>query len=284
MTGLRSAKPPLRIETDVGVFHVGQIAHDWGRPIENMDFDRLTGAPEMLALFYGVVSQYTVPDEPVDLIVGLPISSLMGEEARSTQREVRRALHTAHCWRADGVERSMVVEGVRITSQPVGAMFDYLLDDEGQMTAQGRSAFKGEIGILGIGMNTLDLLVVRDGSLVQRFTAGAKVGVRRLLELMDGQEGYSLAELDAKLRNGSLDVPETLRVWESEVVGAIEKQWADAFQRLSAVIGVGGGIMLLREVMLRRFRERLFVPDDPIIATSRGLYKYALMKSRRSKA
>jgi hypothetical protein len=132
-------------------------------------------------------------------------------------------------------------------------------------------------------MNTLDLLVVRSGSPVQRFTAGAKVGVRRLLELMDGRESYSLAELDTQLRNGSLDVSETLPVWQSEVTGAIERRWSDAFQRLGVVIGVGGGITLLREAMLRRFKERLYVPDDPIIATARGLYKYAQMKSRRRK-
>ena len=30
MAGVRMAKPPLRIQTDAGVFHVGESAHDWG--------------------------------------------------------------------------------------------------------------------------------------------------------------------------------------------------------------------------------------------------------------
>lgn len=281
MAGVRMAKPPLRIQTDAGVFHVGESAHDWGRPIENMDFERLTGAPEMLALVYGAATRYGVPQDPVGLMVGLPISSMMGEGSEAVQRQVRKALCTAHNWSADGVERSMTVERVRITSQPVGAMFDYLLTDDGQMTTAGRAASKGEMGILGVGMNTLDLLVVRKGSPVQRFTGGGKVGVRRLLELMDHQGTYSLAELDAQLRSGGLDIDDALPIWQSEVLGFIERQWADAFGRLGMVVGVGGGIKLLREAMLRRFRERLHIPDDPIIATARGLFKYTLMKARR---
>ena len=53
MVGLRSALPPLRIEADAGAFYVGDGAHRWGRPVENLDFDRLGGAPEMLALLLG---------------------------------------------------------------------------------------------------------------------------------------------------------------------------------------------------------------------------------------
>ena len=151
------------------------------------------------------------------------------------------------------------------------------------MPAERRSAFRGEIGILGIGMNTLDLLVVRNGSPVQRFTTGGKVGVRRLLELMDHQSTYTLAELDAQLRGGALDVSDTLPVWQSEVMGFVERQWADAFLRLGVVVGVGGGVKLLLELMLTRFKGRLFVPDDPIIATARGLFKYTLMKARRGR-
>ena len=45
MRGLRCSHPPLRIETDLGRFYVGSRSHDWGRPVENLDFDRLAGYP-----------------------------------------------------------------------------------------------------------------------------------------------------------------------------------------------------------------------------------------------
>ena len=283
MTGLRSREPPLRVETDAGIFYVGANAHDWGRPVENLDLERLTGSPEMLALFFGAMTRYGVPGDPANLIVGLPISSLIGEDAEPTQKAVRRALSGAHRWRANGLDRTLTVSKVRITSQPVGAMFDYLLSDEGAMPLPRRVAFKGEIGVLGIGMNTVELLVVRHGSPVQRFTGGEKLGVRRLLDLLNHQGTYSLAELDAQLRGGSLNISDALPIWKSEVLGFIEREWDTSFRRFAAIVGVGGGTTYLREPLLRRFRGRIFVPDDPIISTVRGLYKYTLMRDRRKR-
>jgi hypothetical protein len=281
MVGLRVARPPLKVETSAGVFYVGDGAHDWGRPVENLDFDRLNGSPEMLALFFGAMSHYAVPTESVTLIVGLPITTLMGETALHTQEAVVSFLRGTHTWRADGVAQTITINLVRITSQPVGAMFDYLLTDEGEMPPDRRVAFKGEIGILGIGFNTLDLLVVRGGSPVQRFTAGETLGVRRLLELTNQHGLYSLGELDAQLRNGSLDIQTALPIWQSELLGFLEKHWGSSFRRFNRVVIVGGGATLLRESLLLRFKEKGFIPDDPIIATARGLYKYMLMQARR---
>ena len=70
----------------------------------------------MLALFFGAITHYGVPDDPVALIVGLPIASLMGEEAKATQQAVRHALRSTHVWQADGVDCTMTVRSVRITS------------------------------------------------------------------------------------------------------------------------------------------------------------------------
>jgi hypothetical protein len=87
------------------------------------------------------------------------------------------------------------------------------------------AAFECKIGVLSIGVNTVELLVVRNGAPVQRFTAGETLGIRRLLELIPCREVFSVAELDAQLRAGSLDVGAVLPVWQSEVLGFIERQW-----------------------------------------------------------
>ena len=66
-------------------FYVGADAHDWGRGIENLDYDRLTGVPETRAIFYASLAQYiernSLPDRPVQLIVGLPLEPLSGPGA-----------------------------------------------------------------------------------------------------------------------------------------------------------------------------------------------------------
>ena len=282
MTGVRIRRPPLRVSTSAGEFYVGEGAHDWGRPVENLDFDRLNGSPEMMALWYGALTQYGLPHEPISLLVGLPIHVLSGPNAQGAQQAVRESLRGSHTWVADGQEQGLQVETVRLTSQPVGAMFDYLLDDEARMPTSRQVAFRGEVGILGIGMNTLDLLVVRGGTPVQRFTAGETLGVRRLLEVTDHDEAFSLSERDAQLRSGRLPAAAAVAVWQSEVLGFLERKWGDSFQRFEVVIASGGGSLLLREALLRRFRERLHIPDDPVIATARGLFKYARMATERA--
>jgi hypothetical protein len=277
MTGLRTTHPPLVVETTSGRFYVGEGAHSWGRPVENLDFDRLTGSPEILAMFLGALSRYGVPPDPTGLIVGLPVASLCD----TAQQAVKDFLKGEHTWVADGQSYTAKIESVLVTSQPVGAMFDYLLTDEGEMPADKRLAFKGEIGVLSIGMNTVELLVVQNGAPVQRFTAGGTLGVRRLLELTNRDGLYSLGELDAKLRAGTLEVGAYLPVWQSEVTGYVEKNWGGSYRRFTTVVVAGGGARILKEGLLSRFKDKVFIPDDPVISTARGMYKYTLMRAKR---
>jgi len=58
MLGLKSEKRPMMVTTSDGDFYVGAKAHDYGRAITNLDFDRLIGSPEMRALVYGAWSRY----------------------------------------------------------------------------------------------------------------------------------------------------------------------------------------------------------------------------------
>lgn len=122
MVGLRVTKRPLCIETGAGVFHIGANAHDWGRPVENLDLDRLTGAPELMALLYGALTQYGVSAEPVSLSVGLAIHALQGEDSRGLRQAVRDGLRGIHNELADGGEQAIETATARLTSQPVGAM------------------------------------------------------------------------------------------------------------------------------------------------------------------
>jgi hypothetical protein len=59
LTGLRAGAKPRRVEGKVGSFYVGQGTHTVGRLVQNLDFDRLTGSPEMMALFDGAMTMYS---------------------------------------------------------------------------------------------------------------------------------------------------------------------------------------------------------------------------------
>ncbi len=219
----------------------------------------------------------------IQLWIGLPIATLIGPEAGTIQKAVQDFLSGMHRWVADDNEQVCEIVSVTAASQPVGAMFDYLLTDRGEMPPDRKVIFRTkEIGIVGIGMNTVDLLVVAQGAPMERFTAGENIGVRRLLELTNGSGLYSLAERDDQLRAGMLDISTAQPIWEREVLGLIEQKWGTLFRRFAAIVVVGGGALLMREALLRRFGGKAIIPDDPVISTARGLYKFALMKAAKS--
>lgn len=274
LAGLDSGTMPERIMTENGTFFVGLNAHKWGRPIENLDPDRFSGSPELTALVYSALSQ--LKPSRASIIVGLPINILTGEEAAANAAEVKRWLAGRHIWQDSSYVHDITITGVRITSQPVGALMDYLLDDAGHYIGDNKRKARGEIGIISLGMNTVELLVVSNLQIVQRFTAGKVSGVRRLLELCNPGDLYSRGEIDAKLRDGTLDYKSALPIWSAEVSDVINKHWGDAWRRFAAVIVTGGGALLLKQQLQRKFVGHATFAPDPVISTARGLYKFAL--------
>jgi hypothetical protein len=284
--GLRKAKtPPTAIQNESGSFYVGAGAHDYGRPVENLDVDRFNGTPEMKALLHGSLTHYQQRygkfNTPLSVVVGLPNEVLTGDLAEQNVENVKRWLRGTHAWTADGEPYSVEIAEVKAASQVTGGLFDYLLNADGQFIPERKGAFNGEVGVITIGFGTVELMVVRNREIVQRFTSGAASGVRRLLEIVNGQRLYSLGELDLQLRAKQLDVREALPIWEREVTGVIEKQWGTAWKRFAAVLIMGGGAILLKDSLPHRFNGRAYLPDEPVQAIARGLYRLTLLQQAR---
>lgn len=216
----------------------------------------------------------------ISLTVGLPIGAITGPESAAVTAAVKSFLIGQHDWTANDSAHSIDITDVGVASQPVGALYDYLLNPAGQFLPDRKAIAKREIGILGIGMNTIDLLVTSNGAPVESFTGSDTLGVRRLLEQANGDRPYTLAQLDDQLRAGTLDLTTALPIWQREVLGIIEGTWGKYFKRFASIICVGGGSILLHDALLRRFNGKTFTPDDPVQATARGLYKYSLLKGK----
>lgn len=272
--GLKSEKRPLVVSTSDGEFYVGAKAHNYGHPIENLDFGRLFESPEMRALVYGswtrFMGVYGAFDGPLSVMVGLPLQT-MGDDMKDARKSLRKWLSGPHTWTADGASYAVNVERVRWTSQPVGALFDFVMDDSLNIPVGRGSALTDEVGVLSVGFNTLELMVVQDQVATERFTGGEKLGVRRLLELVDPKNEYSLGEKDVKLRLGTLKYKDKLPIWAREVNGAIERVWGESLSRFAAVLVVGGGAVLLGDHL--NLRGKAVVLDNPVLAISHGLEK-----------
>lgn len=280
IVGLKNRKRPILVSGDFGSFYVGPAAHEHGRPVENLDFDRLTGAPEMRVLLYAALAQYQDEHGPFDdklsLMVGLPLQMMTGDSAKEYQRGVKAWLTGKHEFSVNNLSHCIEVRETRQTSQPVGALFDYVLDDNLQVVADPRE----EVGVISVGFNTVELLVVKDGGAVERFTRGNTLGVRRLLELINGDGLYSLGELDGMVRAGGLkpELKKAMPIWSREVTGEIEKVWGASHRRFAKVLITGGGAILLKESLSLQFGHRAWLSSDPVRSIARGLWKLSAMK------
>jgi hypothetical protein len=282
--GLKNRRRPMEVNGAFGSFYVGDAAHENGRPVENLDFDRLTGAPEMRVLLYAALAQYQAEygpfDDALSLMAGLPLQMMTGDSAKDYQKSVRSWLKGVHQFTVDGISHCIEIEEVRQTSQPVGALFDYVLDEHAQMVSDRGSALLDEVGVISVGFNTVELLVVKKQGAVERFTAGNTVGVRRLLDLMNHDGLYSLGEMDGMLRSGGLraEMQQTLPIWSREVNGEIEKRWGQSYKRFAKVLIVGGGALLLKDALTMQFGHKAYVPQDAVLSIARGLWKLSVMR------
>ncbi|KXK57331.1 MAG: hypothetical protein UZ07_CHB004000723 [Chlorobi bacterium OLB7] len=77
--------------------------------------------------------------------MGLPLQT-MGEEMKEARIGLRKWLAGPHEWKADGTDYRVTVERVRWTSQPVGALFDFVLTDDLQIPNGRGNALTEEVG------------------------------------------------------------------------------------------------------------------------------------------
>lgn len=278
MTGLNATKTALRLTLSSGeTFIVGKGAQEIGRPHEDYGMQRFMGTPEMLALVYGIVTrfiqQYGEIEDPVKIYCGLPIEILSGDNAKKNVSEIQHWLKKDHTWEVDNKKYHLDVSEVRVTSQPGGAFFDYILDMDGKIKPDWQISYTHEIGVVSVGMNTIELLVIKNKSVLERFSAGSTSGVRRLLELVNTNQSYSIGELDSLLRSNNLDISQALPIWEREVTGEIEKRWGKYWKRFEVVLIVGGGAILLKNSLPFFFQGKAYIPDNPVMSIANGLYK-----------
>jgi hypothetical protein len=280
MVGLVSAKRPLCVKTVDGEFYTGANAHDFGRAIgRNLNFDRLNGTPEMRALVYAAFTQYIKAhgafDAPLSMMVGLSLAT-MTEEMKEYRSAMRKWLTGLHDWSCDGQTYSVNIESVRTNSQPVGALFNFVLNDDCTISNEHKGALTSEVGVLSIGFKTLEFMVIENSKVKEGLTIAHNLGVHRLLELVKQAKTYSLGELDMMARANDKRVREKLNLWASEVNGAIDEVWGKVLPRFEAVLVVGGGAMLLGNLL--KLQGKQILDQNPVMSIARGLYLLNIAK------
>lgn len=295
LDGLKSQSARMVVKLDNGrAFYVGRNAHAAGEPIEALDHDRYTGAPEQRALFYGLLTEYMRKHETtldrLRLTIGVPLQILAGPDSTQTVQAIRDWLEGEHNWHADGTPYEVMVTEAQVKSQAAGGLYYYMYDENGHIIRDRKSALvapkKGggyqfvPIGILSFGFLTMEAMAVqyqknKEGQpeLVKqdRFTASRPVGMHRMLEIARPSSSFTLAELDQQYRDGTLETHDAMQIYRRDVSNALIEAWGRrGWRRFGIIILVGGGSIELGEWLLKRFGGKAFLPTAP--ETNRELY------------
>lgn len=290
---------PHAIEIEGVSYLVGQGVADYAPPIERMDLARFADSAELRALLFTALAQLPgAKNVPLALNVGLPVEVVMDKAALSeVGRGMNQWLAGYHAFTLDGLPAAVNVATVRAKySQPAGALFDYVYGDDLQVAHRLKNSW---VLVVDVGMNTLDLVATGDKQ--QAVSGGARLGVRyacdALIESIERKhrvDDVTLAEADALLR-AAVDGRATIQVHgtpmdvTAEARQAIDALAARVIRFVETRVGdggrfdmllTGGGSLMLRERLTRRWGHARMAGTDPVMSNARGFWKIGMTRDQ----
>ena len=300
---------PFVLTMDGQSYLVGPYVAQYARPIERLDFNRLTYSQELQALIYtatqnllhslnGNIDQQPDTIHEVGLILALPVQVLQSTEAKEVIQSIESWLVREHHFILDEKPCHLRISSIKAMAQPMGSLFEWGLNLEGQWS-RSPNDLKASIGVLDQGFNTIDLIHIHQGQIVKRFTGGETLGQRRAAKLMqdliEQRTGRTVAlyEADEYLRqsvNGHAVemvvrgevydlktlVRQALDVAAGELRAFLSQTWEDGKQ-FDYILLTGGGVLALGKRLRSAFPQVIELPE-PVTANARGLAKFAQRK------
>jgi len=296
-TGLNSKKVvsdnPLTVEFDGMSYLVGNNVHRYRDPVERLDFQRLSDGPELRALMYGTLWQLLGKGfHPyVNILIGLPVQVQNNKSlATTTRNSLRKWLVGKHRFMVNNEAVSIQVHQIKTFAQPLGTLFNWGEDITGQWTQQVLPTAK--FAVADGGFNTFDPFVIENAQVLDRYSAGDNLGMRRACSFLKQsvRERYgvkiSLHEADAYLHadtpvlscaGGDFDLSPVCEMAVNDLYGALigylEEIWGDGLQ-FSRTFMVGGEMAFLRDRLLPSYPHAVIVPDAQL-SNVIGLTKHA---------
>lgn len=290
----KRATRPDRIGFGGYEYLVGHNVGSYAAPVQSMDINRLGDTPELRALLYLTFARAlgAGQHELCNPIVGFPVSVLRDKKVG---RRIKAALESwligGHDFSRNGRHTNLLITGkVLALPQPAGTFYNWALSDNGA-PAVDVNELMGMTAVLDIGKNTLDALVVEDGQINLRYTAGASLGTRTATDiLMQSLQGLDEPAADKLL--GS-DNP----MWGGEWVGNIcemaaaqaatliadyvERLWQGSYV-FSRILVTGGGSLMLKHELQTHLPDTALFVRSPVEANVRGLAKYGKLLEVRN--
>ncbi len=276
----------LCVEYDQKRYFIGDIAYQQSIPRVTMTSERFTSQEGLSLLLSALVLLSNQQYEDIKLITGLPVSEYAG--LKDKYKNALTGRHNIKLLEPDGKVKefySFDITEVKILPQPVGTLFDRVLNNQGIIENEQHAI--GRLAVLDIGKHTVDLVLTDALQFVDRLsTSFNDIGIfdaYRDLSLRLKEHGYDIPadSLEPYIRNGKnlKGLPELKEVvfanQAEKILSRVYNTWPDLWNIDWIYITGGGAIVLCDHIMRNLNADRAVICKDATFTNCRGFFKFA---------
>ncbi len=279
-------KERLCVEFEGRRYFIGDIAYKQSSPRVTMNSDRFISQEGLALMMSALILLSNNQYEDVKLITGLPVNEYAG--LKDMYKNTLLGRHYIQQINADGSGGNFYafnIEKVQILPQPIGTIFDAVLDDKGQFN--NKVLADGRIAVLDVGKYTVDLALTDSLQFVDRSSVSfSDIGIfdaYKDLSLELKTRGFDIPadSLEPFIRNGKkldglAELKERVFVAQAEkIISRVYNTWSDLWN-IDRIFITGGGAVVLGEHLIKHLNtDKAVICDKPTFTNCKGYFKFA---------
>ena len=276
----------LCVDYEGNKYFIGEISFTQSVPRVTMNSERFTSKEGLALIMTSLVLLSNNQHENIELVTGLPVDMYKG--LKDQFKNTLLGKHNIKLLNTDGDVQEFYafnIEKVNILPQPMGTIFDHVLDNSGKNINEELGA--GRIAVLDIGKHTVDLIVTDKLTFIDRLsTSFNDIGIYDVckefsLALKDKGKNIPADSMEPYIRNikppdGLAELKETIFSNQAEkITSRVINTWQDLWS-FDKIYITGGGAVLLGDYIKNSLNsDQVEICDKPTFTNCRGYYKFA---------
>jgi len=282
-------KERLCVEYEGKRYFVGDIAFTQAAPRVTMNPERFISAEGLALMMSALLLLSNSQAEEIKLVAGLPVNEYAGlKDGYSKTLQTKHYIQLIDPDGKGGDFYRFDIAGVSILPQPVGTIFDKVLDDAGELSNKVLAG--GRVAVLDIGKHTVDLALTDALQFVDRSSVSfSDIGLFdafKDLSLALKDKGYDIPadSLEPYVRGSrQLDcLPElqeqAFATQAEKIISRVLNAWPDLWSFDRVYITGGGALALGGYIASGLNSDKVEVCSNPTFTNCRGYFKFARRK------
>jgi len=278
-------KDRLCVEFEGKRFFIGEIAFKQSSPRVTMNNDRFTSSEGLALMMSALLLLSNSQTDAGKLVAGLPVNEYAG--LKNKYSDALTGKHYLQQIDPDGSGNdffAFTIEEAKILPQPIGTLFDAVLDDAGEL--ENKQLAGGRVAVLDIGKHTVDLALTDALQFVDRASVSFNdIGLFdafKDLSLGIKNKGYDVPpdSLEPYIRgsrqlSGIAELKEQAFASQAEkITSRVINTWPDLWS-FDRVFITGGGALVLGDYIASALdSEKVDVCQFPTFTNVKGYFKY----------